>query len=125
MDKKSKDKAINRNRGITIISLIITIVLMLILVTVVISITSNEGIVNNAKKVKIKTEITELQSKLMKEKIKSEGEELNGTINAVLGIQSEYDNKLQIENGEFVYNKNNCTQEEVEVLKELKIKENE
>lgn len=109
--------------GITLIVLVITIVLMLILASVTINVSINSGLFDNAKNAKLKTEITELQSRLMKKQMINEGKKLNGTINEILGIESVYNDKLKIEDSELVYIEGKWSEKKIEELKKIGIKE--
>lgn len=110
-----------KQKGITLIVLVITIVLMLILASVTINVSINSGLFDNAKDAKLKTEITELQSRLMKKQMINEGKSLNGTINEMLGMESEYNDKLMIEDSELVYIEDKWNEKNIEILEELKI----
>lgn len=109
--------------GITLIVLVITIVLMLIFASVTINVSINSGLFDNAKNAKLKTEITELQSRLMKKQMINEGKKLNGTINEILGIESVYNDKLKIEDSELVYIEGKWSEKKIEELKKIGIKE--
>lgn len=111
----------DKQKGITLIALVITIVLMLILASVTINVSINSGLFDNAKDAKLRTEITELQSRLMKKQMLNEGKNLNGKINEILGMESEYNDKLMIEDSELVYIEDKWNEKNIEILEELKI----
>ena len=106
-------------KGITIVALIITVILMLILASVSVTVSINSGLFENTKNAKLRTEITEIQERLMKKIMINEGQVLNGTINEVLGIDSQYNDKLRIENSKIVYLKSKKEKLENNFLNEL------
>ena len=106
--------------GITIVALIITIVVMLILTSITIG-AINGNLLDYTGKGKIKTEITELNSSLMKKLLISDNKNISGKINDILNIESPYNDKLEIENGELVYISSKWTEDEIEMLKEMGI----
>ncbi|MGN1310993.1 MAG: Tfp pilus assembly protein FimT/FimU [Clostridia bacterium] len=112
-----------KNKGITIIALVITIVLMLILASVAVNVSINGGLFEYSRKAKLETEITELQEMLMKKQMINEGKISNGTINEILGIESDYNDKVGIEDGELVYFADKWTEKDIEILKEIGINE--
>ena len=112
-----------KNKGITMIALVITIVIMLILATVAVNVSINGGLFDYSRKAKLKTEITELQERLMKKQIINEGQTLNGTINEILEIKSDYNDKLGIEDGELVYVAEKWDEKDIEFLEEIGINE--
>lgn len=112
-----------KNKGITIIALVITIVLMLILASVAVNVSINGGLFEYSRKAKLETEITELQKMLMKKQMINEGKISNGTINEILGIESDYNDKVGIEDGELVYFADKWTEKDIEILKEIGINE--
>lgn len=106
--------------GITIVALITTIVVMLILTSITIG-AINGNLLDYTGKGKIKTEITELNSSLMKKLLISDNKNISGKINDILNIESPYNDKLEIENGELVYISSKWTEDEIEMLKEMGI----
>ena len=60
---------------------------------------------------------------IMKKQIINDGQILNGTINEILGIESDYNDKLEIEDGELVYFTEKWTKKDIEILKEIGINE--
>ena len=112
-----------KNKGITTIALVITIVLMLILASVAVNVSINGGLFEYSRKAKLETEITELQEMLMKKQMINEGKISNGTINEILGIESDYNDKVGIEDGELVYFADKWTEKDIEILKEIGINE--
>lgn len=110
-------------KGITIVALIITVILMLILASVSVTVSINGGLFENTKNAKLRTEITEIQERLMKKIMINEGQVLNGTINEVLGIDSQYNDKLRIENSKIVYLKDKWSEKQISELQEMGISE--
>ena len=110
-------------KGITIVALIITVILMLILASVSVTVSINSGLFENTKNAKLRTEITEIQERLMKKIMINEGQVLNGTINEVLGIDSQYNDKLKIENSKIVYLKDKWSEKQISELQEMGISE--
>lgn len=107
------------NKGITIIALIVTIVLMLILASVVVNVAIDDALFSSAGKVNLETEIVDLQKQLMKKQFLNENVILEGNINDVLNIDSHYNDKLVIENGELAYYKDKWSDSQIEILEEL------
>jgi len=107
-------------KGITIVALIVTIVIMLILASITIS-AINGNLLNYTGQGKIKTEIIELNASLMKKLLISDNKKISGKINDILKIDSPYNDKLEIENGELVYIGSKWTEEEIEMLEEMGI----
>lgn len=110
-------------KGITIVALIITVILMLIFASVSVTVSINSGLFENTKNAKLRTEITEIQERLMKKIMINEGQVLNGTINEVLGIDSQYNDKLRIENSKIVYLKDKWSEKQISELQEMGISE--
>ena len=113
----------NNNKGITIVALITTIILLLILASITYKAVDGD-LLGNAKDTKMGTEIVDLQGQLLKKQKMGEISSNDGKINDILGIESQYNDKLEIENGELVYLANQCSQEEIEMLENLGIKQN-
>lgn len=117
MFKVKKNKG---EKGITLIVLIVTIIVLLILAGIsIVMLTSENGIVTQAEKAKIFTEIEELNERIELSKF----DDINkfGKINDVLNINSNYNDKLEIENGKLVYIDGKFNNKELEWLKELGI----
>ena len=94
MFKLRKNKG---EKGITLIALMVTIIVLLILAGIsIVMLTSENGIVTQAEKAKIFTEIEELNERIELSKF----DDINkfGKINDVLNINSNYNDKLEIEN---------------------------
>ena len=77
------DSVCPRNKGITLIALIITILILLILVTVSISILSNTGIIEKVKQATIENKIAEIQEKIQLEYAEEKITNLKVTSNAL------------------------------------------
>ena len=94
---------------------------MLILASVTVNVTLDGGIFGYARKANLKTELTELQEILTKKQIMTDNAITDGEINALLGIESKYNDSLEIENGELVYIKEKWSNADLQVLEELGI----
>lgn len=113
-----KLKENEREKGITLIALVITIIVLLILAGVSIAmLTGENGIITQAQKAKFFTEVEELNERIELSKLDKTSE--FGKINDVLNINSNYNDKLEIENGKLVYIENEFSRGELEWLKEL------
>ena len=77
------DSVCPRNKGITLIALIITMLILLILVTVSISILSNTGIIEKVKQATIENKIAEIQEKIQLEYAEEKITNLKVTSNAL------------------------------------------
>ncbi len=110
-----------KEKGITLIALIVTIVVLLILAGVSISLLTGEnGIIGHAKKAKFITEIEEIQEKINLKELEEEDVKF-GTVNGILGKASSYNEKLVVENGKLAYNPEKITEEEKKWLEEIGI----
>ena len=108
----------HKNSGITLIALVITIIVLLILAGVSIAmLTGENGILTQAQKAKFVTEIQELRERVELSEINVENK--FGKINDVLNIDTNYNDKLEVENGKIVYVEGKFGDEELEWLKEL------
>ena len=106
-------------RGITLIALVVTVIVLLILAAIGISaLTGNNSIITSSREAKLKTEVKEIiEVKDQKEALSSNIQ--FGDINELLDLESEYNDKLSIENGEIVYDPNKVTETEKEWLEEI------
>ncbi len=111
-----------KNKGITLIALIITIVILLILAGITIgTLTGENGIITNAIYAKFATEIRDLQEQLDL-KVIQEDYSGSGTINDELKLDSNYNKLLYIEEGEIVYIVSEVNNREKEWLEQLGIR---
>ena len=123
----------NKERGITLMVLIITIIVMLILVTVTVDIALEGGIFVKAKEAAFKTDVRQIQESLESEKTIVIAKN-NGRIPATYSIGrndldnlssetiAKYSEKLAInEDGEIVYIEGKVNEQEIEWLADLGI----
>lgn len=115
-----------KNNGVTLIALVVTIVVLIILAGISIAtLSGNNGVITQANKAKIKTEILDIKEQFELEEIKREelGKQISfGTIKSILGIDTAYEDILIIESGKLVYTENASTVHE-ECFEELGISE--
>lgn len=112
------------NKGITIISLIVTIIILLILSGITVGvITNNNGSLVSATKAKFMSEVKEIEEKIELEEIsKNDGEDFQfGTLKELIGREDEYNEILYIENGNLVYIENEVSEEQAEWLEDMGI----
>ena len=109
-----------KQRGITLLSLVITIIVLVILAGITIfTVVGDRGAIDSGKYTKFATEIQELQLKI-RMKLKY-SENYTNSINNLLGEGSKYNDKLTIQNSELKYIYENTTEEEREWFNELEI----
>lgn len=121
MELRTKE---NKEKGITIIALIVTIIVLIILAGITItSLTGDNSIIINSKKAKFRTEIKEIEEQIeMAEINRNEGEDFEyGTLNFLIGRNDEYNEILLIENKELVYDTEKVNEEQVKWLEEMGI----
>lgn len=112
----------NKTQGITLIALVITIIVLLILAGVTIAtLTGNNGILTRAIEAKFKTEISNIKEQIEIEQVNNSKENAFGTINGILNIESSYNDKLAIENGNLVYDVEKFSNQEKKWLEDLNI----
>lgn len=112
----------NKTQGITLIALVITIIVLLILAGVTIAtLTGDNGILTRAIEAKFKTEISNLKEQIEIKEVSNSKENAFGTINGILGMESEYNDKLVIENGNLVYDTEKFSDQEKKWLEDLDI----
>lgn len=112
------------NKGITLIALIVTIILMLILAAVTINMSINGGLFEQAGKSKFVTEVASIKEELTRKTIMAEmvDEEIeDNAIDTVLGKKTGYNDKLLVQNGELVYDKDKVTETQKTWLEEMGI----
>ncbi|MGN1302019.1 MAG: hypothetical protein ACI4U9_05840 [Clostridia bacterium] len=112
------------NKGITLIALIVTIILMLILAAVTINMSINGGLFEQAGKSKFVTEVASIKEELTQKTIMAEmvDEEIeDNAIDTVLGKKTGYNDKLLVQNGELVYDKDKVTETQKTWLEEMGI----
>ena len=112
---------INFEKGITIISLVITIVLMLILTSVVVTGAIKGNLFKKAGETNLREEIATIKIALDKKLMLNEGKVSDGTINEILGMDTKYEDSLKIEDGELVYIEEMWNLQDEEALKEMGI----
>ncbi len=114
-----------REKGITILALVITIIVLLILAGVTISaITGDDGTIVNASKAKFRTEIRDIEEKIELEEINhNNGEEFQfGTLKDLIGREDEYNEILYMEDGKLVYLEDKVNEKQAQWLEEMGIK---
>ena len=79
--------------------------------------TGDNGILTQAQKAKFFTEVQELNERIELSKLDKTSK--FGKVNDILNINSNYNDKLEIENGKLVYVENEFSSTEIEWLKEL------
>ena len=108
-----------RDKGITLIALVVTIIVLLILAGISISmLTGQNGILKRASEAKIKTEISGIEEKLNIKEM-TEDKIIFGKIDDCLELNSTYNDKLYIENGKIVYDVNKVSSEEENILQQM------
>ena len=115
-----------KEKGITIIALIITIIILIILAGISIAaINGDSGIILNSSKAKFRTDIRDIEEKIELTEIEeNDGEDFKfGTIKDFIGRDDEYNEMLFIENGDLVYEKNKVSEEQSKWLEEMNIHE--
>ena len=115
-----------KEKGITLIALIVTIIVLIILTGISISsLTGEDGTVLNASKAKLKTEVKDIEEQIeLKEINENDGEDFQfGTLKELIGREDEYNEILYMEDGELVYIKENVSERQAEWLEEMGIKE--
>ena len=111
---------LKQRKGVTLIALVVTIIVLLILAGVSIAmLTGNNGIITQAEKAKFFTEVQEINERV--ELSSLDGNSNFGKISDVLNIDSNYNDKLEIENGKLVYIDGEFSNTELEWLSELGI----
>ena len=111
------------NSGITLISLIVTIIILLILAGVTLNLSFGEaGILNNTLHAKFATEVRQIEEEVMLKQVMSDSS-YTGTINDLLGTDSDYNNKLIIQEGNLVYVASEVSSQETKWLESLGIEE--
>lgn len=114
--KKQKRK----ENGITLVALVVTIIVLIILASVTImTIRDNSGIISKTIEAKFKTEISDIKEQIEIKKLSNLKENSFGTVNSILGVESPYNDKLAIENGNLVYDSQKFSEQEKEWLKDL------
>ena len=107
--------------GITLIALVITVIVLLILAGVSIAtITGDNGILTNTMYAKFATEIRSLEEQVSSKTVTSDTP-YSGTVNDLLNINSEYNDKLLIEDDELKYIPSNSSSREIEWFERLGI----
>ena len=120
MDTKER----KQQKGITILTLVITIIVLLILAGVTISaITGEDGTIINASKAKFRTEIRDIEEKIELEEIKhNNGEDFQfGNLEKLIGRTDEYNEILSMEDGKLVYDPEKVSDKQKEWLEEMDI----
>ena len=115
-----------REKGITLMALVITIIVLLLLAGISITMLSGDnGIIRNAGKSKMQTEIAtlkeglELKDARMQSKDNYKKGQLFGDMEEVLGEEyKRYKDRYSIEAGNIVYKDKKFSREEIEILEE-------
>ena len=116
-----KNSLKENRKGITLIALVVTIVVLLILAGVSISmLTGENGILTNATYAKFATEIKSLEEQVQLKQALSDST-YSGTINDLLNISSNYNDKLLIEDNELKYIESSVSSKEKEWFQKLGI----
>ena len=120
MDTKER----KQQKGITILTLVITVIVLSILAGVTISaITGDDGTITNASKAKFRTEVRDIEEKIELEEIKhNNGKDFQfGNLEKLIGRTDEYNEILSIENGNLVYDPEKVSDKQKEWLEEMDI----
>ena len=120
-----KRETLENQKGITILALIVTVIILIILAGITIStISGDNGIITNTSKAKFTTEVKDIQEQIELKEIKSNnGKEYQfGSLEEIIGISNEYNNKLCIEDGKLVYIPEKVSENEAKWLEEMDIK---
>lgn len=120
-----KREILEKQKGITILALIVTVIILIILAGITIStISGDNGIITNTSKAKFTTEVKDIQEQIELKEIKSNnGKEYQfGSLEEIIGISNEYNNKLCIEDGKLVYIPEKVSENEAKWLEEMDIK---
>lgn len=115
---------ITREKGITLIALVITILVLLLLAGVAIQTLSGENsLIVNTSKAKFSTEVKEIEEQVrLKQMGKNEGEDFSfGTLYDLIGRNDAYNEILSVEYGKLVYEEDKVTNEQAKWLEELNI----
>ena len=120
-----------KEKGITLVALVITIIVMLILVGVVIVVNLDDGPINKANDAKTKTEITEIEKEIFRVKenaiAKNDGEEPDvyditwDDLQISDELKTKYQDKLTIGSDGKLYASNSISNEEKDLFKDLGI----
>ncbi len=120
-----KRETLENQKGITILALIVTVIILIILAGITIStISGDNGIITNTSKAKFTTEVKDIQEQIELKEIKSNnGKEYQfGSLEEIIGISNEYNNKLCMEDGKLVYIPEKVSENEAKWLEEMDIK---
>lgn len=120
MDTKER----KQQKGITILTLVITVIVLSILAGVTISaITGDDGTITNASKAKFRTEVRDIEEKIELEEIKhNNGKDFQfGNLEKLIGRTDEYNEILSMEDGKLVYDPEKVSDKQKEWLEEMDI----
>ena len=117
------------DKGLTLIMVVVTIIVMLILAGTSLYFTFNGGIVNRAVDTRFKTEVSSLleQWNMKRAELEMKGVktgDMNYELIELLNdikIAKMYNSKLRIENGLLVFIPSQCSDEEEEILEDMRI----
>ena len=120
---KPNNKILERNRGITLIALVITIIVLIILAGVTIAmLTGENGIIEQTENAKFLTEIGMVKEAVNIKKLENANynkAHIFGNLGEILGGEyNKYDKKYGIEAGNIVYKSNQFSKKEEEILEE-------
>ena len=136
---------IKNDKGLTIITLVITIIIMFIIAWVSIQVVIDSEIIDRANELDIKTEFSELSDEWNSRRAELQMKGLSDseinytdikTATIIVGqtdlqervirtieISDELNSKLEIKNGKIVYKADKCTEEEIEFFKGQEVPE--
>ncbi len=120
---------VKNNKGVTLITLVVTIIVILILVGVTFSYTVQDSIIDRSINAKFETEVAAILERWNMEKASQEMsgtklDDMNYTLEEALpdqNISSDFKRKLRIKKGELVFISTECTEEEIETLEDMRI----
>ena len=119
--KNYTKKSLKASNGITLIALVITIIILLILAGISIGMLSGEnGILTQATHAKFASEVSDIKEQVELEQLKDDLY-YSGSINDLLGINSVYNDKLILQEGELVYVSSNVSSREAKWFEQLGI----
>ena len=140
-----KIQNVKNNKGLTIITLVITVIIMFIIAGVSIQVVIDSDIIDRANELDIKTEFSELSDEWNSRRAELQMKGLSDseinysdikTATIVVGqtdlqeriirtveISDELNSKLEIKKGKIVYKADKCTEEEIEFFKGQEVPE--
>lgn len=119
-------KKIEKNKGITLIALVITIIILLILAGISVTTLQGEnGVITNASKAAFKTEVSGIKEQVLTDRIMDiDKKELQfATLDKLIGRTDKYNEIISMEDGKLVYDKEKVSEKEAKWLEEMDIHE--